>query len=154
MCMCCVFIRCPRAGEPLFHAGAVLPCDHNAPYNTRQYNYRGGSSFTQSMAGVQNTEHHGLSCAIFNQSRWYLTIHPAPLMSEGFLTWIGCWSKVLLRLIMDVTTGYLIMSCKQVLNPLILQNFWMSPSVAFAMKWKPSFKYVMFQRVAKSWIHC
>lgn len=113
----------PGQVQPLFYAGAVLLCDHNAPYNTRQYNYRGGSFFYgYSMAIVQNTENYGLSCAIFNQSRWFLTIHPAPLMSEGFLTWMGYSSKVLLRLIMDVMIGYL-MSCKRVLNPLLLQNF-------------------------------
>lgn len=95
----------PGQVQPLFYAGAVLLCNHNAPYNTRQYNYRHGNSFTKSMADVQNTENHGLSCAIFNQSRWYLTIHPAPLMSEGFLTWKGYSSMVLLRLIMDVMIG-------------------------------------------------
>lgn len=42
-------------------------------------------------------------------------------MSEEFPPCLG--SKVLLRLIMDVMIGYLIMSCKQALNPLLLQNF-------------------------------
>lgn len=58
-------------------------------HHIRQYYCRGGSSFTKFIPDTQNTGYHGRSYAIFNQSRWHLTVNPAPLMSEGFLMWTG-----------------------------------------------------------------